>query len=290
MHHGTEMPQGLRTIATPDGELSYAVAGAGPSVLAIQGAGVIGHGWRPQVDGLSTQFRFITFDNRGIGNNRRGEGALTIERMAGDALAIIDAEGLDRVHVLGHSMGGLIAQHLALTQRERVKSLALLCTFADGARATRLSGRMLLLALRSRIGTRAMRRTGMVRMVMPSRYVREHDCAALARDLGDLFGRDLADQPPIISEQLRAMSRYTARSRLNELSGIPTLVVSARRDPIAGPALGRDIASRIGGARYIEFDAASHALPIQLADEVNALLSDHLLAVESSSAAHFHVI
>jgi aminoacrylate hydrolase len=146
--------------------------------------------------------------------------------MAHDALAIVDAENIDRVHAVGHSMGGLIAQHLALTHRERVKSLALLCTFADGTRATRLSGRMLILALRSRIGTRAMRRAGMVRMVMPRAYVRAHDCAALARDLGDLFGRDLADQPPIISEQLRALSGYTALSRLNELSGIPTLVVS----------------------------------------------------------------
>jgi len=280
-----ETPVDLTTIATADGDVSYVVTGAGPSVLAIQGAGVTGRGWRPQVDRLSTQFRFITFDNRGTGNNRRGDGELTIERMARDALAIVDAEGVDRLHVIGHSMGGLVAQHLALTQRERVKSLALLCTFADGARATRLSARMLLLALRSRIGTRAMRRNGLVRMVMPSGYIREHDRAALARDLGDLFGRDLADQPPIISEQLRAMSRYTALSRLNELSGIPTLVVSARHDPIAPPALGKDIASRIGGARYVEFEAASHALPIQFADEVNALLSDHLWAAERSSTA-----
>lgn len=285
MPGATETPVGLRTIATSDGEVSYVVTGAGPSVLAIQGAGVTGRGWRPQVDGLSAQFRFITFDNRGIGNNRRGDGELTIERMARDALAIVDAEGIDRVHVVGHSMGGLIAQQLALTCRERMKSLALLCTFADGARATRLSGRMLMLALRSRIGTRAMRRAGMVRMVMPRAYVRAHDCAALARDLGDLFGRDLADHPPIISEQLRAMSGYTALSRVNELSGIPTLVVSGYHDPIAPPALGKDIASRIRGARYVEFADASHALPIQLAAEVNALLSDHFWAAERSAVA-----
>ena len=285
MPGATETAVGLRTIATSDGEVSYVATGAGPSVLAIQGAGVTGRGWRPQVDGLSAQFRFITFDNRGIGNNPRGDGELTIDRMAHDALAIIDAEGIDRVHVVGHSMGGLIAQHLALTRRERMKSLALLCTFADGARATRLSGRMLLLALRSRIGTRAMRRAGMVRMVMPRAYVRAHDCAALARDLGDLFGRDLADHPPIISEQLRAMSGYTALSRVTELSGIPTLVVSAHHDPIAPPALGKDIASRIRGSRHVEFADASHALPIQLAAEVNALLSDHFWAAERSTVA-----
>ena len=275
----------VRAITTTDGILSYAIAGTGPAVLAIQGVGVIGRGWLPQVDALSHQFTFITFDNRGIGASQRGNGALTIERMAHDALAIVDAAGLDRVHVVGHSMGGLIAQHLALTNRERVKSLALLCTFGDGARATRLSVRMLALALGSRIGTRAMRRNGMLRMIMPAGYTRQVDPVALARDLGDLFGRDLADQPAIISEQLRAMSRYSALSRLSELSGIPTLVVSARHDPIAPPALGQEIASRIGGARYVEFDDASHAVPIQLADEVNVLLTDHLLKAEIHAAA-----
>jgi aminoacrylate hydrolase len=272
----------VRTAATSDGDISYAIAGTGPAVLAIQGAGLIGDAWQPQVDGLSSQFRFITVDNRGIGGSHRGRAPLTIERMALDALAVMDAAGVDRVHLLGHSMGGLIAQHLALTHRARVASLALLCTFADGARATRLSGRMLLLALRSRIGTRPMRRNGMLHMIMPADYLRRHDAAALARDVGEIFGRDLADQPKIVYQQLRAMSRYSALARLGELSNIPTLVVSARHDPIAPPALGREIASRISGAQFVEFDDASHAVTIQLAGQVNALVCDHMLKAESS--------
>jgi pimeloyl-ACP methyl ester carboxylesterase len=138
-----------------------------------------------------------------------------------------------------------------------------------------------MLALRSRIGTRAMRRTGMIRMIMPDAYIREHDAATLARDLGDLFGRHLADQPPIIQQQLRAMSRYSALPRLHELAGIPTLIASASHDPIAPPALGKDMAAHIDGARYVEFGEAGHALPIQLAREVNALLLEHLLAAET---------
>jgi aminoacrylate hydrolase len=274
----------VRTAATSDGNVSYAIAGTGPAVLAIQGAGLIGHAWQPQVDGLSSQFRFITFDNCGIGGSNRGKAPLTIERMALDALAVMDAAGVDRVHLVGHSMGGLIAQHLALTHRERIKSLSLLCTFADGARATRLSGRMLLLAVRSRIGTRPMRRNGMLHMIMPADYIRRQDSAALARDVGEIFGRDLADQPKIVYEQLRAMSRYSALARLGELSNIPTLVMSARHDPIAAPVLGREIASHISGAQFVEFDDASHAVTIQLPGKVNALLCDHLLKAESSSA------
>ena len=251
-------------------------------MLAIQGVGLTGGGWKPQVDGLSHEYTLLTFDNRGIGGSARGKAPLTVERMAADALAIADAERLDRFHLLGHSMGGLIALHVALTARDRVKSLALLCTFADGRGATRLSGRMLMLALRSRIGTRAMRRTGMMRMIMPEAYIRQHDPAALASTLGNLFGRDLADQPSIIRHQLRAMSRYSAMARLNELSRIPTLVVSAGLDPIAPPRLGKGIASGIPGARYVEFGDAGHALPIQLAEKVNRLLLDHLRSADQS--------
>jgi aminoacrylate hydrolase len=270
-----------RTAATSVGDVSYAIAGTGPAVLAIQGAGLIGHAWQPQVDGLSSQFRFITCDNRGIGGSPRGNAPLTIERMALDAVAVMDAAGVDRVHLLGHSMGGLIAQHLALTHRERIKSLALLCTFADGRQATRLSSRMLRLALRSRLGTRTMRRHGMLRMIMPIDYIRRQDSAALAARVGTIFGRDLADQPRIVYEQLRAMSQYRALARLGELSNIPTLVISARHDPIAPPALGREIASRISGAQFVEFDEASHAVTIQLSGQVNALLGDHLWKAES---------
>src|SRR4029434_10485649 len=101
-----------RTLSTPEGHLSYAVAGIGPPVLAIQGVGVTGGGWRPQVEGLAHQFRFITFDNRGIGKSSPGRDPLRIEQMAADALAIADAERIDRFHLLGHSMGGLIGEHV----------------------------------------------------------------------------------------------------------------------------------------------------------------------------------
>src|SRR5512145_2471368 len=154
-----------KAIYTSNGELCYAVYGSGPPVIAIQGVGVAGCGWRPQIAPLSSLFTIVTPDNCGIGRTARGTGPLTIGRMAEDVLAIADAEGFNRFHVVGHSMGGLIAQHVALTARERIKSLALLCTFANGSDATRLSARMLVLGLRARIGTRAMRRAGMVRMV-----------------------------------------------------------------------------------------------------------------------------
>ncbi len=261
-------------------DIGYEVAGTGPAVLCVQGVGVAGRGWRPQVNALADRFTMISFDNRGLGRSSTGRGLLSIEAMAADAVAIMDAEGIDRFHLVGHSMGGLIAQHIALSVRPRVKSLALLCTFSNGKDATTPSFRMAILGLRTRVGTRRMRRNGMLRMILPAEYLRGADRVALAREFQDLFGRDLAYQPPIVQDQMRAMSLYTATARLPELSGIPTLVASGAHDPIATPGLGRAIAAGIAGARFVQFDDASHALPIQCADEVNRLLLDHLTSSE----------
>jgi aminoacrylate hydrolase len=271
-------------LQTHNAQISYSKTGSGPAVLMIQGVGVIGEGWRPQVDGLASHFTVITFDNRGIGRSVMDGERLTIEAMTADAVAIMDAEGIDRFHLIGHSMGGLIAQEIAVTHRHRVKSLSLLCTFANGKDATALSWRMLILGLRSRLGTRTMRRNGMLRMIMPPDYLRSADRIALAQQLEQLFGRDLADQPAIVMMQLRAMSAHSAAARLPDLSRVPTLVASAAHDPIAPPRLGRAIAAAIAGACFVEFANTSHALPIQCAGEVNTLLIEHLAAAERRAA------
>ena len=91
---------------------------------------------------------------------------------------------------------------------------------------------------------------------------------------------------PIVDEQLKVMGRCNLTPRLAELAGIPTLVASGRHDPIAPPAFGRAIAAGIPGSRYVEFEDASHAVTIQQADRVNALLLEHLdAACPTPSAA-----
>ncbi|HYH66239.1 MAG TPA: alpha/beta fold hydrolase, partial [Urbifossiella sp.] len=140
--------------------LAYDRRGSGPAVLFIQGVGVHGDGWLPQVEALSDRFTCLTFDNRGVGRSVPAGGPITVDAMAVDALAVLDAEGVAAAHVVGHSLGGLVAAQLALAARGRVTSLALLCTFADGRAAAPLTLRMMWLGLRSRVGTRAMRRRG----------------------------------------------------------------------------------------------------------------------------------
>ena len=244
-------------------------------MVLVQGVGIIGRGWKPQVDGLRDRYSTVTIDNRGIGRSA-SVAPPTIEDMAADVLAVADAERLDRFHLAGHSMGGVIAQQVALTAPSRILSLALLCTFLKGRQGTMIAPSKLITAIRSRVGTRRMRRRAFVELVMPRAFLATQDRDRLCADLGELFGRDLADSPPIVTQQLRAMGRFDASTRLRALAGIPTLVVSAEHDCIAQPKYGRALAAAIPGARYIEIPGAGHAVVIQKAGEINALLREHL--------------
>jgi pimeloyl-ACP methyl ester carboxylesterase len=271
--------------ARPDARIAYARTGDGPPVLLIQGVGVVGQGWRPQVDALCDAFSLISFDNRGIGASTMNGPALTIEMMAADALSILDAERIDRCHVVGHSMGGVIAQALALQAPERIASLSLLCTFARGRDAVALTPALLWLGMRTRIGTRAMRRRAFLQLVAPETAHAGAEADRLAAELAPLFGHDLADQPPIAMKQLRATSRYDAFDRLDTLRSIPTLVVSAALDHIARPPTGRALAQAIPGARYVELPHVGHGVPLRQPALVNDLLRDHFTRAETSRRA-----
>lgn len=269
----------MAVIETEGARIAYARAGRGPAVLLIQGVGAVGGAWQPQVQALADRFALIAPDNRGIGASAILDGSeLSIEAMAADALAVMDAEGIERFHVAGHSMGGLIAQQLALRARERVASLALLCTFARGRQGSRIPLGLLATALRSRIGTRAMRRSAFLELIVPRAQPRGVDRAGLAARLANVLGHDLAVQPPIAWAQLRAMGRFDVSARLAELSGIRTVVISAADDRIAPPAFGRELAAAIPGARFEVIPDAGHAVPVQNAAAINRLLAEHWIA------------
>jgi pimeloyl-ACP methyl ester carboxylesterase len=262
--------------------LAYEIQGQGPPVLLIQGVGVHGNGWRPQVEALSNRYTCLTFDNRGMGESQPAGGPVTVEQMAEDAVALLDAEGWGSAHVIGHSLGGLVALELALAARQRVRSLALLCTFAGGRDAAPPTPRMIWIGLRTRVGTRRMRRRAFLQLVMAPGTIADAEADELAERLVPLFGHDLADQPPIVGKQLAAMRAYDATPRLGELAGLPSLVVNAVHDPIAPPSAGRVLAG-IPGSRYVELADASHGVPIQFPDRINTLLIDHLAAISPAS-------
>lgn len=274
----------MPTLKRTDVELCYESSGSGPPVLFIQGVGVTGEGWRPQVSGLAERFQTLIFDNRGIGRSLPCDGPISIEAMAADARALLDAVGWNSAHVVGHSMGGVIAQQLTLDCPERIRSLSLLCTFARGKDAARLTPWVLWMTLRTRLGSRRMRRRAFLEMLMPKADLETADQDALAAQVASLIGRDLADHPSILMKQLMAMARHDILHRLGELAKIPTLVLSAEHDRIALPQYGRMLAGAIPGSRYEEFEAASHGVIFHKPGPINQALEHFFNSVESLTA------
>ncbi len=262
----------MAVLSRLDAAIAYEVTGRGVPILFIQGIGVAGTGWRPQVEALLQGHRCLTFDNRGLGASVPCTGPITVKAMADDARALMDAVGWDSAHIAGHSMGGSIALQLALDHPDRVRSLSLMCTFARGSDGARMRPWVLWMTLRTRLGTRRMKRHAFLEMLFPASYLAQQDRDVLAAKLAPLIGRDLATHPPILPRQLRALAKHDVFSRLSELGRIPTWVVSGKHDPIARPDSGQRLAEAIPGASFDLVQDASHGLPLHMTAWVNQRL------------------
>ena len=115
--------------------ISWDRRGSGEPLLLIQGLGYGRWGWEPVVEPLARSFDVLTFDNRGIGESDVPPGPYTAAEMAADAVQVLDEAGIERAHVAGTSLGGMIAQELALTYPARVSKLVLACTTPGGPQA-----------------------------------------------------------------------------------------------------------------------------------------------------------
>lgn len=253
--------------------LAYRLQGNGPPVVFIQGTGVHGDGWLPQVEELQSSYTCLTFDNRGMANSQPHQGSLTVPQMADDVRALMDHLGWETAHVVGHSLGGLIAQCFAIECPKRVRSLSLLCTISRGKDAASPSLGMIWTGLRTMIGTKPMRRKAFCEIVLPPNLWSEWK--AWSQRLEPLFGHDLATQPPIAMKQLGAMQKYDATPQLPSIRHLPTLLVGCRYDRIATPAIMDRLATHFPDGNYVRIDHAAHGVPIQCASEINQLLREH---------------
>ncbi len=113
--------------------IAYDVHGAGEPLVLIMGLGYGRWGWEPVVEPLAARYRVITFDNRGYGDSDAPPGPYTAAQMAGDTLAVLDAVGVDRAHVVGASLGGAVAQELALRHGGRIEKLVLMATMSGAS-------------------------------------------------------------------------------------------------------------------------------------------------------------
>ena len=233
--------------------LPFESTGDGPPVLLIMGLGLPGDAWWRTVPVLARACRVITFDNRGAGRAEVA-GRLTIAGMAADAVAVLDAAGVERAHVYGMSMGGMIAQELALGFTERVGWLVLGATSAGGALATPPDPATLAFLARRATMPDEEGRWASVPYVYSER-TRGSGGARIGEDFARRRGH--AFQPAGYRAQLAAAVGHDAAARLGAIA-VPTLVVHGAEDRMVPPANGRALAATIPGARLLEVEDAAH--------------------------------
>jgi len=229
------------------------------AILLIMGLGGSSHMWWRLLPHLAARHRAIVFDNRGTGDSDGVGGRLTMADLVADALAVLDAAGEERAHVIGVSMGGMVAQHLALDHRDRVRSLVLGCTTAGGGgrEPSPGTGRLLATAaLRPLLGPR---RT--FPLVAPALYAERTRRERPERIAEDLRRRVEHAAPAWTTyAQLGAVAGHDTRARLPELAGLETLVLHGAEDALVPAARGRELARRIPGARLVLLPSCGHML------------------------------
>ncbi len=233
-------------------DLHYEVAGSGPPVLLIMGLGYPMDAWWRIWPWLCEEFTCIRLDNRGVGRTGpEAQRPYTIERMAADALAVLAAAGYGRAHLWGVSMGGIIAQEIAIEVPDAVDRLILSCTHPGGTDAIFTDEVRALLGNRSGLTPRQA-----AEVSVPFVYSPTTDPAHIEADI------EVRMQVPTSAEgyegQLLGASSWQGSARRLGRISAPTLVLHGAQDALVVPANGRFIAERIAGAQWCELDQASH--------------------------------
>jgi pimeloyl-ACP methyl ester carboxylesterase len=264
--------------------LQWEAEGHGEPVLMIMGLSGSLRAWYRLRPHVAAGHRAILLDNRGTGDSDGVTGPLSMRDMAGDALAVLDAAGEESAHVIGVSMGGMVAQHLALDHRERVRSLILGCTTAGGGGISRPPWRLLATAALRPLAGPARTFPLLAPALYAERSRREHPDRVDA-DL-EIRIADATDARTTYA-QMAAVARHDTRARLGELTGLPVTVLHGTEDVLMPIERGRELAGLIPGARLVEIPGAAHMLSTDAEDATAAAILAHLkrCAERSSQAA-----
>ncbi|WP_165956794.1 alpha/beta fold hydrolase [Kribbella antibiotica] len=222
--------------------------GEGEPVLLINGLGSCSASWFRVLPALR-DYRVITFDNRGVGRTGHRPEPFDLATLASDAIAVLDAAGVTRAHVLGLSMGGLIAQEFALSHPDRVSSLMLVSTHAGIPHLT---------VAASAVATMAALPPGeRSRALAPLLYVDQTPAAEIARD------EEVASAIPTTSEGLRsqlvAAAPWDRYADLHQLA-VPVLVLHGREDRLVPLSAGEKLAAAIPHSELVVVETAGHRL------------------------------
>ncbi len=244
--------------------------GQGPPVLLIMGLGYTSAMWQRIRPALSQHFRTIAFDNRGVGLSDVPPGPYPIATMASDAAAVLDAAGFARAHVVGVSMGGMIAQEFALQYPARTQSLILGCTAAGGPSALPAQSNVIDVLL-----VRGMTLEQAREAILP--YIYD---AATPREKIDEDTRvreRWLPTPGGYIAQLQGIMAWEGYSRIARITA-PTLVIHGKSDALVPPGNGELIAGRIPGAKLVLLEHASHLFLTDQTEAAHQAILEFLLS------------
>jgi 3-oxoadipate enol-lactonase len=254
----------MPTVERSGCRLRYEIDGnrAGPPLLFSNSLGTTAELWNPQLEALSPTFRIIRYDTRGHGSSDVPDGPYTIETLGLDAIAILDAAGVDRAHACGLSLGGLTAMWLGVHRSDRVQSVALVSTAARIANAMLWEERIVQVQTS---GMGSLADAAMGRWFSQSFRTSHPDVVAI-------YHRMVSETPAAgYAACCAAIRDADLRSAITRISA-PALIVAGHHDPVTPPADAEAMRASIPNSRVSLLDAA-HILNVEQSHAFNYLLS-----------------
>jgi 3-oxoadipate enol-lactonase len=260
-------------------EFHYERGGEGEPLLLIQGMSGTHVAWgQPFREALEESFEVVAFDNRGIGLSGPVEGPFTIVEMAEDTAGLLDELGLASAHVVGISMGGMIAQELALAEPDRLRSLTLGCTYCGGPGSQLMpaeNAQKLAEGLQSGDRDKAIRASYEVNL-SPS-FRAEEDAYGAFHEMAT----SVPARKATIELQVQAIFAHDTSGRLGEIS-TQTLIVHGTEDGVLPFPNGEQIASRMPGASFEPLEDVGHMFWWEQPQRSAELIREHALAASSA--------
>ena len=260
-------------------EFHYKRGGSGEPLLLIQGMSGTHVAWgRPFREVLETNFDVVAFDNRGIGLSGPVEGPFTIVEMAEDTAGLMEELGLESAHVVGISMGGMIAQELALAEPGRLRSLTLGCTYCGGPGSQLMPQENVeILAAGMMSGDRDKAIRASYEVNLSPAFRADEDAYAAFHEMAI----SVPARKATIELQAQAIFGHDTSDRIGEIS-TPTLIVHGTEDGVLPFPNGEQIASLMPAARFEVLENVGHMFWWEQPQRSAELIREHALAASQA--------